>query len=92
MAKPAEARTKRFKALQARVEAARDFPSNTCPASRHVHLMADALADGNVYHMFADEPAHAAVSLYSVLASLWEARSELAALKATSAPDAPTGQ
>lgn len=66
--------------LRRRVNRARNFPTNTCPASRHVHLMADALASGKQYFMFTEEPEHCAGSLYAVLESLWKARTELAAL------------
>lgn len=57
------------------------FPINTCPASRHVRLMAECLWKGETYHMFADEPEHCAGSMYSTLASLWEARTALEALR-----------
>lgn len=67
--------------VRRRVNRARNFPTNTCPASRHVHIMADRLAAGRVYHMFQEEPEHCAGSLYSVLESLWKARTELAKLK-----------
>jgi len=30
--------------LRRRVNRARNFPDNTCPASRHLHLIAEALA------------------------------------------------
>lgn len=63
---------------RAEAEAARDFPNNTCPASRHLQTMADALADSGRYPMAEEDPAHVAGSMYSVLASLWEARSALA--------------
>lgn len=62
------------------VNKARDFPFNTCPASRHVYMMADALAKGQTYHMLTEEPEHCAGSLYSVLLSLWTARTALARL------------
>ncbi len=68
--------------IKRRVERACDFPDNTCAASRHVYIMADALGRGETYHMFADEPEHAALSLYSVLESLWKARTELARMRA----------
>lgn len=67
--------------VRRRVNRARKFPTNTCPASRHVHIMADVLARGGTYPMFADEPQHCAGSLYAVLESLWKARTELARLK-----------
>lgn len=76
MAEPAHIRR-----LKRRVNKARNFPENTCGSSRHVHMMADALAAGETYHMFTDEPEHCAYSLYAVIASLWEARTELAKLK-----------
>lgn len=60
-----------------RADKARQFPVNTCPASRHVQLIADALAKGEKYHMLEEEPEHCAESMHSVVASLWEARTRL---------------
>jgi hypothetical protein len=54
----------------------------TCPASRHVHIMAEALAAGKTYHMITEEPEHCAGSLLSVLESLWKARARIAELEA----------
>lgn len=71
----------RIENIRRRVARARRFPVNTCPASRHVHTMADALASGRGYPMLQEEPEHCAVSLYSVLESLFKARSELEKLK-----------
>ena len=79
----------RLSNVQRRVNRARRFPVNTCPASRHVHIMADALAAGQTYHMFAEEPFHCAGSLYSVLESLWKARTEIAKLRAMLPQEAP---
>ena len=65
--------------LRRRVSRARRFPDNTCPASRHLHLIAESLLRGR-----AIEPAeaeHAAASMLSVLESLWKARTELARLQ-----------
>ncbi len=73
--------TKELKALRRRVNKVRDFPKHTCPASRHVHTMADCLAEDGFYGMLSDEPQHCAGSLYAVLASLWEARKELERLR-----------
>ena len=53
------AEKRRLRNLRRRVANARDFPENTCPASRHLHLMASALATGKQYPMLADEGAHA---------------------------------
>ena len=64
--------------LKRRVERARKFPTNTCSASHHVHLLADQLSRGTVPHMIVDEPQHCAASMLSVLESLWKARTELA--------------
>lgn len=67
--------------LRRRVTRARNEGAGgiTCPASRHLHIMADALMkpmrDGSLrYPAFAEEPEHCAESIYAVLASLWEAR------------------
>jgi hypothetical protein len=43
--------------------------------------MADCLTSGG-YPMLHEEPEHCAISIYSVLESLWKARSELARLRA----------
>jgi hypothetical protein len=64
----------RLKKAKARATKARKFMVNTCPASRHAHMMADTLAKGKVYHMFTEEPEYCAETLYSVITSLWEAR------------------
>jgi hypothetical protein len=53
---------------------AKAFPRYTCPASRHVHLMADALARGDRYAMFEEEPEHCAGALLAVLEDLWKLR------------------
>jgi hypothetical protein len=55
----------------------------TCPASRHVMMMADALAANRKYHMLDEEPEHCAGSIYSVLESLWKARAEIKRLRLT---------
>ena len=48
----------------------------TCPASRHVQIMADAFAAGRPYPMLREEPRHCAGSLYAVVEALWKARAE----------------
>lgn len=55
----------------------RRFPDNTCPASRHVQLIAERLAKGRDYPMIAEEPEHVAGSLASVVADLYAARTLL---------------
>jgi hypothetical protein len=65
-----------------RVDRARNFPVNTCAASRHVHNIADALASGWDCPQLREEPQYCAKSMLNVLESLWKARTELARLKA----------
>jgi hypothetical protein len=68
----------RLENLRRRVNRARKFPDNTCPASRHLHLMAEALAAGKPYPMLAEEPEHCAESMLWVLEHLWKARTKMA--------------
>lgn len=68
--------------LRRRVSRARSFPHNTCPASRHLHLMALGLLRKSGYPMLQEEPEHCAQTMLAVLESLWKARTELARLKA----------
>lgn len=78
---------KTIRKAMAHVEAmdkARNFPDGTCPASRHVAIMADCLAFNAEYSMLDSEPRHCAISLASVVKSLWEARAEIARLKGES--------
>ena len=67
--------------LRRRVNRARRFPDNTCPASRHLHLMAERLAGKHPYPMLTEEPEHCAGTMLAVLESLWKARTELKKLK-----------
>lgn len=67
--------------LRRRVNRARNFPDNTCPASRHLHLIAEALAGGRPYPMLQDEPEHCAGTMLAVLEALWKARTKLARLR-----------
>lgn len=55
----------------------RDFPNNTCPASRHVQMMAEALAGTGSYPMFEEDPKHCAGSIASVVSNLYAARTFL---------------
>lgn len=75
MSTQAKAERQRTRNAQRRVERARDFPHNTCPASRHLHLIADALASGKTYPMLNEEPESCAETMYAVLESLWKLRS-----------------
>lgn len=68
--------------LRRRVNRARNKRSVTCPASRHLHAMADFLSAGaRQYPMLQEEPEYCAESIYAVLEALWKARAELARLK-----------
>lgn len=64
-----------------RVNHARNFPVNTCGASRHVAAMGEALAAGRPYLMLAEDPKYCAGSMLATVAALWEARLEIAQLK-----------
>ncbi len=68
-------------ALRRRVNRARKFPSITCPASRHLHMMADGLLSKYGYPMLQEEPEHCAETMLYVLEALWKARTELKKLK-----------
>jgi len=68
-----------------RVNRARNFPENTCAASRHLHLMAERLAGAKPYPMLQEEPQHCAMTMLAVLESLWKARTELSRLKTPNA-------
>ena len=74
--------------IRRRANRARNFPVNTCPASRHVRLMAEAIASGRGYSMFETDPELCAAAMFSVLESLWKARTKLATLE----KKAPNGQ
>jgi hypothetical protein len=64
------------------VRKARRFPDNTCPASRHVELMATQMLKKRGYSMLTDEPEHCATSMLATVTNLYEARTRIAKLKA----------
>lgn len=64
---------KHIAALKRELKALRNFPVNTTPVSRHLELMADALAVGDGYSMFQDDPEHCAVTMYAVLIGYYKA-------------------
>ncbi len=70
--------------VRRRVNRARKFPDNTCPASRHLHRIADYLARPKRTHALESvwDAEHMAGTMYSVLESLWKARTRLAKRKA----------
>lgn len=57
-----------------RMQDSRDFPNNTCPASRHAQIIAEALAKGEKYSMLEEDPEHCAESIASVVSSLYQTR------------------
>jgi hypothetical protein len=66
--------------LLARVDTARNFPENTCSASRHVAQIGEALLSGP-YPMLQEEPEHCAESMLATVAALWEARTRIVELE-----------
>lgn len=73
--------TKDEKALLAKLDAVRNFPTNTCPASRHAQMIGEFLLRKEPYAMLYEEPEHCGVSVLSVVASLYEARTEIERLR-----------
>lgn len=65
-----------------RLNRARNFPVNTCPASRHAATIGERLIYGKPYPMLTEEPEHCGGSILSVVESLWKARTEVARLRA----------
>jgi hypothetical protein len=63
-----------------RMKKSRRFMENTCPASRHVQMMAEDLAKIGKYPLLQDDPKHCAGSIASVINSLYEARTFLKSL------------
>ena len=61
---------------------AKRFGKNTCPASRHAMMIAESIERGDSFWCDCKEDAeHASASLYSVLESLWKARTRIAKLE-----------
>ena len=67
--------------LVKRMNAARDFPNNTCPSSRHAAMVAEALLKGGRYPMLEEEPEHCGQSIAATVAALWECRAENSRLR-----------
>ena len=59
-----------------RASEVRDFPHNTCSASRHVCMIAENLGKRKPYDMLWQEPEHCAAGMLSTVASLWEMRTK----------------
>ena len=63
-----------------RMDKARVFGVNTCPASRHTQMIAEQLCRGKPYPMLSEEPKHCGESIGTTVAELYEARAKLAEL------------
>jgi hypothetical protein len=74
----AEAKLAQQDDLVRQMNDARDFPANTCGASRHAAMIAEALCSGDDYPMLAEEPDHCGESIAATVAALWECRTKLA--------------
>lgn len=59
----------------------RRFPHNTCPASRHVEMLADQLLDSGRSAMIESEPENCAVSMHSTVEALYGARDRIEQLE-----------
>lgn len=65
--------------MRRRVDRARKGPHITCPASRHLHHIADQLSSaepGPILFDLEDDPKHAAQSIYAVVEALWKERAK----------------
>lgn len=69
-----------LKRIRERADEARDFPTNTCGASRHAEMIADALIDGEP-HFVTDDAKHCGESILLTVTALWGARTQLKAMK-----------
>lgn len=70
---------KLVKSMLKELRRVRNFPANTCAASRHLELMATQLATGKPYPMLTEEPVHCAISMLSVLTDLYKHRTAIVA-------------
>lgn len=57
--------------------AARRFPKNTCPASRLVQQIGEALVQGEPFPLLTEEPDTCGESMLAVVTALFKARSEI---------------
>jgi hypothetical protein len=72
---------KETKKAMERADKLRDFPNNTCPASRHTQMIGESLVRKKPFAMLTEEPDHCGGSILSTVASLYEARSRVMRLK-----------
>ena len=61
----------------AQMDAARDFPQNTCGASRHAQILAESMLSATAQRWSIDEPNHCGESIAATVTALYEARTEL---------------
>lgn len=68
-----------YSATMRRVNRARNFPTNTCPASRHAVMIAEQIRNGYDFGSDCEEDReHTAASILSVVESLWKLRTRVA--------------
>ena len=67
--------------LRRRVDRARRFPVNTCPASRALVVWAEAILKTGNFDPVEGDAEHVAIDMLAVVESLWKLRTELARLK-----------
>lgn len=63
-----------MKSIIRQTDDARQFPYNTCPASRHTYQIGCALMRGDPYPMLQEEPQHCGESLMATVGALYLAR------------------
>lgn len=56
---------------------ARQFPDNTCPASRHAQMIGEALVKGEAFPQLSEEPEHCGQSILATVEALYRARTAL---------------
>lgn len=65
----------------ARMNAAENFPHNTCPASRIAAGVAEALITCRPYPLLTEEREYCGEMISATVAALWELRKEIARMK-----------
>ena len=54
----------------------RNFPKNTCPASRHAFLLGEVLLKGKIPGMIEGDPEHCGESILITVRELWKLRTK----------------
>lgn len=60
----------------------RNFPSNTCPYSRHAQMIGESLVREKPYPMLHEEPVHCGGTILATVLALYQARNEIERLSA----------